>query len=68
MKTIRRIAVLAFLTLFVSAFAFGQGAATGDLHVSVKDPKGNVVTNATITVRDPAKGFERSSTTNTDGD
>jgi hypothetical protein len=68
MKTIRRIAVLAFLTLFVSAFAFGQGAATGDLHVSVKDPKGNVVTNATISVRDPAKAFERSSTTNTDGD
>src|SRR5580704_11391424 len=46
--------------LLLSAFAFGQGgAATGDLHVTVKDPKGSVVTNATVTVKDVAKGVER---------
>jgi len=43
----------------ISQFALGQGAATGDLHVTVKDPKGSVVTNATVTVKDAAKGLER---------
>jgi len=51
------------LTLFfllLSAGSFGQGGvAAGDLHVTVKDPKGNVVTNATVTARDLAKGLER---------
>ena len=68
MTMMRKIASLASLLLFFNVFSFGQGAATGDLHVSVKDPKGNVVTNAKITVRDPAKGFERSSSANTDGE
>jgi Carboxypeptidase regulatory-like domain/TonB dependent receptor len=54
-------AVLFSLILFssVQQFAFAQGAATGDLHVTVKDPKGSVITNATVTVRDVAKGLER---------
>jgi hypothetical protein len=52
--------------LFVTAIAFGQGgSATGDLHIIVKDPKGNLVGNATVTVRDVAKGLER--TANGDG-
>ena len=58
------------LTLFfllLSAGSFGQGGvAAGDLHVTVKDPKGNVVTNATVTARDLAKGLER--TANGDGE
>src|SRR6202165_3978070 len=54
-----RLFFLAVLFLFVRQFAFAQGAATGDLHVSVKDPKGSGVTNATVTVRDVAKGLER---------
>jgi len=45
--------------LLVRQSAFAQGAATGDLHVSVKDPKGNIVTNAAVTARDTAKGVER---------
>ena len=54
--------------LLLSAFAFGQGgAATGDLHVTVKDPKGSVVTNATVTVRDVAKGLERTATSDGQG-
>ena len=52
--------------LLLSAIAFGQGGvATGDLHVTVKDPRGNVVTNATVTAKDIAKGVER--TANGDG-
>ncbi len=58
---------LAFL-LLLATFSFGQGAATGDLHVTVKDPKGGVVTNATVTVQDQAKAFERSTAANTDGE
>jgi hypothetical protein len=52
--------------LLLSAIAFGQGGvATGDLHLTVKDPRGNVVTNATVTAKDIAKGVER--TANGDG-
>jgi hypothetical protein len=51
------------LILLLSSVAFGQGGvATGDLHVTVRDPKGAVVINATVTVGDVAKGLERSAT------
>src|SRR6202453_1349275 len=52
----------ALIVLVVRQTAFAQGAATGDLHVSVKDPKDNAVTNATVIVRDVAKGLERTGT------
>jgi hypothetical protein len=53
---------LAFV-LLLSCIAFSQGGvATGDLHVTVKDPKGSVVTNATVKVSDFAKGLERIAT------
>lgn len=53
---------LFFLLLFlvIRQSAFAQGAATGDLHVSVVDPKGSVVTNADVIARDDEKGLERS--------
>ncbi len=58
-RSLKVFSVSIFLTL-LSALAFGQGgASTGDLHVTVKDPKGNVVINATVTVGDVAKGVER---------
>jgi len=53
--------------LLVRQFTFAQGAATGDLHISVKDPKGSVVTSATVTVRDVAKGLERAGTSDGQG-
>ncbi len=54
--------------LLLTAFAFGQGgAATGDLHVTVKDPQGKVVTNASVIVRDVAKGLERVATADGQG-
>jgi hypothetical protein len=59
---------LSFLVLLLSAIGFGQGgAATGDLHVTVKDAKGSVVTNATVSVRDVAKGVERTATSDGEG-
>jgi carboxypeptidase family protein/TonB-dependent receptor-like protein len=54
--------------LLSSLLAFGQGSASGDLHVIVKDPRGNVVTSATVTAREQAKGFMRSTTQNADGE
>src|SRR5438105_4385589 len=62
---------MCILVLFVSAFslvAFGQGVATGDLHITVKDPGGNLVTNATVTVRDEAKAVERPAAGNQQGE
>lgn len=52
---------LILLAFSIAAFAQG-GVATGDLRVTVKDPKGSVVPNATVTVRDIAKGLERVAT------
>jgi len=59
MKPTLRLMCFLWMCLWVPQLGFAQGAATGDLHVTVKDPKGNVVTNATVTVRDVAKGRER---------
>src|SRR5437762_5124619 len=63
-----KLAALAPLLLLLTGFAFAQGVATGDLHVRVKDEKGGVVTNATVTARDPAKAFERSTTESNEGE
>jgi hypothetical protein len=60
--TSRRLVSFAFLCTLLSTFAFSQGVATGDLHVTVKDPKGSLVPNASVSVRDVAKGLERSAT------
>jgi Carboxypeptidase regulatory-like domain/TonB dependent receptor len=66
--TMRKTVSLAVLILLLTTHGFAQGAASGDLHVTVKDPSGNVVTNATVTARDPAKAFQRSTTVNTEGE
>jgi Carboxypeptidase regulatory-like domain/TonB dependent receptor-like, beta-barrel len=62
-KLISRILIV----LWLSTVCFAQSAATGDLHVTVKDAKASLITNATVTARDAGKGFERSTTVNTDG-
>jgi hypothetical protein len=67
MKATLRLFCFALMFLLVRQSAFAQGAATGDLHVSVKDPKGNAVTNATVTVRDVAKALERAGSSDGQG-
>ena len=62
-----RSAFVCFFVLMLAAMALGQGAATGDLHVTVKDPKGNLVASATVTVKDLAKGLERTATGDGEG-
>src|SRR5690348_12935522 len=66
--TIRNLVSFAFLPLLLASMAFAQGAASGDLHITVKDQKGDVVTNATVTAREQAKGFERSTTQGSNGE
>ena len=67
MKSTLRLFCSVVVFLFVRQFAFAQGAATGDLHVSVKDPKGSVVTNATVTGERCAKGLERAGSSDGQG-
>lgn len=59
MKSTLRLLCFAIFSVLICQFALAQGAATGDLHVTVKDPKGNMISNATVTVRNVAKGLER---------
>ena len=64
----QRMIFLSAFTILFCAMGFGQGGvATGDLHVSVKDPKGNVVVNATVMVSDVEKGLARSATSDGQG-
>jgi Carboxypeptidase regulatory-like domain len=64
---LRKLVSVVFLMVMLPVLAFAQGASTGDLHITVRDPKGGVVTNATVTARDEAKGLERASSDNNDG-
>jgi carboxypeptidase family protein/TonB-dependent receptor-like protein len=68
MLRILQLCVVTFIICVLTCGAFGQGAATGDLHVTVKDPKDALVTNATVTARDQAKGLERSTSQNVEGE
>jgi hypothetical protein len=56
---IPKILNFALMALFLSSVAHAQGVASGDLHVTVRDPKGSLVTGATVTVRDEGKGIDR---------
>ncbi|MGB9071163.1 MAG: TonB-dependent receptor [Terriglobales bacterium] len=67
MKTTLRLVSFFVLCVLVCKFVSAQGVATGDLRVTVKDPRGSVVTNATVKVRDVAKGLERTGTSDGQG-
>jgi hypothetical protein len=66
MKIIQRLAYVLFLFV-LPASTFAQTAATADLRGTVKDPNGAVIQNATVTVRDQARNFERSAQSNDSG-
>ncbi len=66
MKIIQRLACVLFV-IILAASAIAQTAATADLRGTVKDPNGAVIQNATITVRDQARNFERSTQSNESG-
>jgi hypothetical protein len=66
MKIIQQL-VFGLFVLISAASAFAQTAATADLRGTVKDPNGAVIQNATITLRDEARNFERSVQSNDSG-
>jgi hypothetical protein len=65
--TVRKLVSVAFQLVLLTTLGFAQGAATGDLHITLRDPKGGVVTNATVTARDESKALERATRDNSDG-
>ncbi|MGE5205765.1 MAG: carboxypeptidase regulatory-like domain-containing protein, partial [Chlamydiota bacterium] len=56
-------AVMALLTVNAAA----QSSATAELHVTVKDPKGALVRDATVAVRNAERNFARVATSNVNG-
>jgi len=65
--SIQMAAVLAIVLTFAN-ITFGQAQAAGaDLQGVIKDAKGAVVPNATVTARHPATNLSRSATTNDEG-
>jgi hypothetical protein len=65
--TIRFVFALSALLvlLLFSSSAFAQG--TSSIRGTVKDPQGNLVAGATVTLSNPAIGFSRASTSNDSG-
>ena len=56
------------LVIMLAAGAFAQSVASGDMHVTVHDPQGALVKNATVTAHNEARGFDRTTNANADGD
>jgi hypothetical protein len=68
MKSIWKIRIALIFALICTGLAYGQGAATGDLHITVKDASGNLITTATVTAQEQSKGFMRTTKLNSDGE
>ncbi len=61
-------AVLAGALWLAATVAGAQSAGnSGSIHGAITDPTGAVVPNATVQIRNPVSGFERSTTTNDSG-
>jgi hypothetical protein len=61
---IQKVCLVIGIAVLLPSLALAQGAASGDLHVTVKDPQGQVVNNATVVVRDQGKGVQREASAN----
>jgi hypothetical protein len=68
MTLAKRLVCLIFVLVLATGTALAQGVATADLRGTITDPQGAVVSNATVTIRDKARNFERSATTDSDGE
>lgn len=67
MKKLLGVAYVAGMVTLLAAVAAAQSAATAELHVLVKDPKGAVVRDATVAVRNEAQNFGRVTRNNVNG-
>ncbi len=66
MRTLKPFVLL--LTLSVSSLLYGQGVATGDLHVLVVDPQGKAVADARVTAQNAGQGIVRMASSNGEGE
>ena len=66
MNFARRLSCLLVATACLLAGAWAQ-VQTSELHVIAKDPKGALVSGATVTAAEPNKGVSRTATTNAEG-
>ena len=64
----RKLFAIAIQLALLATLGFAQGAASGDLHVTVRDPKGSLVSNATVSARNEGKGLERAASSNNEGE
>jgi hypothetical protein len=66
--TLLKLGIAVVILMFMSVFAFAQGVgASGSIKGTVTDPQGAVVPNANVTATDPARGSQRSATTDDKG-
>jgi hypothetical protein len=66
----KKLVTMAYVVGLVALLALGaaaQSAATAELHVVVKDPKGALVKDASVAVRNEAQNFGRSTSSNANG-
>ena len=68
MRQITKACLVIISTLLLAASAAAQSAATAELDISVKDPSGLVVRNATVTASNPARNIQRTAVQNSEGD
>ncbi len=68
MRQTTKACLVVFAMLLIAASAAAQSAATAQLHITVKDPKGAVVKDATVTLRNEARNIERAGTNNIEGE
>jgi len=66
--TMRKLVLFVLFVLIFKTLSLGQSVTTGDLHVTVKDSSGKLVTNASVSAKDQAKGLERTGTGNGQGE
>src|SRR5712671_3734043 len=63
-----RFVAIAVISLFLaSTFAVAQTGNSGSVNGTVLDPTGAVVPNATVEIRNPVSGYDRSATTDSSG-
>src|SRR5258708_35084808 len=66
MRSSLRAVTLVFAFAALGSFVLGQSATTS-LRGTVSDPKGAVVSGATVTITNPATGFNRSTKSDNQG-
>ncbi len=67
LKRLGSYSILALVLLFSAVCGRAQGGNSGSIEGVVKDSSGAVVPNATVEISDPVSGYDRTTTTASDG-